>query len=360
MPMQTINHMHNLKRGTGFSLAVVLLLMITSCNENNSFRQDLSGPLRVEGYELKHEFFSVNIRSTGELLPFEEVELRTPVAGYVFEIFFEEGQAVKKGDLLLEIDNRTWTARKKGLEARLISAKSEFDRQKQLLKIDGVSQQDVEQSEAEVDNIAAQIEELDVMIDLSHIRAPFDGRLGMRNFSPGAYLSQGEVVTHLVQNDQLKIDFSVPAKYAGLINIGQDVTVISSANGDTALAQLYAVEPMINTVSRSLQARALLKKHNTGFLPGDFVQIILGVERYEDALLVPARAVIPELNAQVVYVYADGKAERRKITAGTRTRDRVQVLSGLSEGDIVITTGLMEVSDGDNLTLKEMNAEDIK
>jgi membrane fusion protein, multidrug efflux system len=358
--MQNKQHFKKLKKGSVFSLALVMLLVVTSCSQNNSFKQDLSATLRVEGYVLKPEYFSVNIRSTGELLPFEEVELRTPVAGNVFEIFFEEGQIVNKGDLLVEIDNRTWTARKKGLEARLISAKSELDRQKQLLEIDGVSQQDVEQSEAEVNNITAQIEELDVMIDLAHLRAPFDGRLGMRNFSPGAYLSQGAVVTHLVQNDQLKIDFSVPAKYAGFINIGQDVKVISSTTGDTAVAQLYAVEPMINTVSRSLHARALINKQTAGFLPGDFTQVILRVEEHEDALLVPAEAVIPELNAQVVYVYSDGKAERRKITAGTRTRDRLQVLSGLSEGDIVITTGLMEISDGDQVTLKEMNAEDVK
>jgi membrane fusion protein, multidrug efflux system len=357
--MQKKRQFQKLKKGSVFSLVLVLLLF-ASCSQNNGIRQDKSGTLRVEGYKLKPEYFSVNIRSTGELLPFEEVELQTPVAGNVFEIFFEEGQIVKKGDLLVEIDNRTWTARKKGLEARLISARSELDRQNQLLEIDGVSRQDVEQSEAEVNNLQAQIEELDVMIDLAHIRAPFDGRLGMRNFSPGAYLSQGAVITHLVQNDQLKIDFSVPAKYAGLINIGQDVTVISSATGDTVEAQLYVVEPMINNVSRSLQARALISKQAAGFLPGDFTQIILGVEEYEDALLVPAEAVIPELNAQVVYVYSDGKAERRKVTAGTRTRDRLQVLSGLSEGDIIITTGLMEVSDGDKVTLKEMNAEDVK
>jgi membrane fusion protein, multidrug efflux system len=358
--MNTFRHVLDSIKIKVFLLTLILLIIVTSCRQNKDSGQRQASTVKVEGYVVEPEFYTVSIRTTGELLSYEEVELKTPVSGNVLNIYFREGQYVNKGDLLVEIDNRSWTARKIGLKARLTSAQSELTRKKELLKMEGVSQEDMEQSQAEVSNLKAQIEELDVMIDLAHIRAPFSGLLGMRDFSPGAFLSQGEIITRLVQNDKIKVNFSIPSRYAARAEKHQEVTIISSATGDSAIAVIYAVDPIITPSSRTLNIRALLDNKTKGFMPGDFAQIIFEVEQYDDALLVPAESVIPELNRQVVYLAKNGRAVRQEVETGSRTHNRVQILKGLSPGDIVLTTGLMTLQDGDQVEISTPKTKESK
>lgn len=342
----------------GMLITAVFFLIFTSCSNSGSTADERNAsPMQVEGYQVKTEKFTINVRATGELLPYEEVELKTPVSGNVMRILFKEGQYVRGGDLLVEIDSRSWRARKSGLEARLAASAGELVRLRRLLEIDGVSLESVEQAEAEVGNLESQIEEMKVMIDLAHIRAPFSGRLGMRNFSTGAYLSQGETITRLVQSDKLKVNFGIPARYAKHAVTGRDVTLISSSTGDTAIAQIYAIDPLIRQSSRNIIARASLDNKADKFLPGDFVQVFLAVEENNKSVLIPAEAIIPELNMQVVYVADNGKARRQVVETGTRTSNRVQVIKGLTPGDIVITTGLMTIRDGADVVVKDKKAE---
>jgi len=186
------------------------------------------------------------------------------------------------------------------------------------------------------------------------VRAPFDGRLGIRNVSPGAFLSQGETITRLVQTNRLRVQFSVPARHAFLIAGNTDINLTASSGGHQGTARIYATEPVISATARSLLVRAELDNSNQQFFPGDFVQVLLGVDRNEEALLIPAEAVINELNSQIVFLARNGQAQRQTIEAGARSRDRVQVLGGLAPGDTVIITGLMEVREGIHLTVREL------
>jgi membrane fusion protein, multidrug efflux system len=339
------------------AVALFLIVLQISCGISGENGKRDTGPMKVEGYTVNPEVFTETIRATGELLPNEEVELKAPVSGNVLRIHFREGQEVQQGALLVEIDSRIWVARKRGLEGKLAATESDLERRLALLKIDGVSVEDVEQLKAETTGLKAQIEELEVMIDLAHIRAPFSGRVGMRNFSTGAYLSQGEAITRIVHTNKLKINFTIPARYSRAVGKEMQVTMISTATGDTTKATVYAIDPMISSTTRSLPIRAIFDNSAAGLIPGDFVQIILETDQNGDALLVPAEAVIPELNSQVVYVARDGKAVRTAVKTGARTRDRVQVTHGLAPGDVVITTGLMVLRDGDPIELTIRNRE---
>lgn len=331
-------------------IIALFLIFSFSCSRQETSQQTRQA-LNVEGYRVVPEAFTISIGATGELLPWEDVEIKTPVAGNVVGIYFDEGEKVSEGDMLVAIDSRTWQARRQGLQARLITAKSELERRRELFRIDGASQEDIEQSETEVSSLEAQIEELEVMIDLAQVRAPFSGSLGMRDFSPGAYLSQGETVTRLVKTDLLKLDFNIPARYATLAGKGNAVTLVSASSGDSATAKIYAIDPAVNPASRSLQIRAELNNPNGRFFPGDFVQITFEVAQLSDALLVPAESVVMELNRQVVFIAKDGVAHRCEVETGARTREKVQIVRGLKEGDIVLTTGLMEISDGDEINV---------
>jgi membrane fusion protein, multidrug efflux system len=338
-------------------LPLLMILLLASCNDGDSGGQEQERRLSADGYKVSPEPFTVTIRATGDLLSFEEVELRTPVSGNVLSIHFREGQHVSRGTLLAEIDNRTWKAQKRGLEARLQSVQSELERKRGLLEIEGVSLEEVERSEAEASELEARIEELEVMIDLSQVRAPFAGRLGMRDFSPGAFLSQGDVITRLVQTDRIRVHFSIPARYSALAREGQDVQVIASANGDTAVARVYAIDPSINPATRNRQLRAELPNPDGRFVAGDFVQVVFETDRDEDALLVPAESIIAQMGSQVVYKVENGSARRQEVEIGSRTRDRVHVLSGLQAGDTVLVTGLMEVRDGAPVEIRELKQE---
>jgi len=332
---------------------------IYSCGSGNAGGGNSQGPRTVnaEGFKAETEPYTIQIRATGELISYEEVELRTPVAGNVLSIHFEEGQYVRKGTLLVKIDSRTWEAQKKGLEAQLLSAENELSRKKQLLQIEGTSQEDVDHSEARVSSLKAQIEELAVRIDLAHVKAPFSGRLGMRNFSLGAYLSQGDMITRVVQTHKLKINFDIPARYASVARERLDVNVISSSAGDTTLARIYVVDPVINPNSRSLRLRGILENDKGRFIPGDFVQVLMDIEQNDNAILIPAEAIIADLNTQVVYLLRNGKAERHEVEIGTRTSGRVHILDGIVAGDTVLITGLMDIRDGSNINLMRLNQE---
>ena len=344
------------------SVYLLLILFLSaglySCGSGSAgSQQQDSRVVPAEGYKAETEPYTISINATGELLPWEEVELRTPIAGNVLGISFEEGQFVQKGALLVRIDSRTWEAQKQGLEAQLVSSENELKRNRQLLEIEGASQENVDQSEAQVNSLKAQIEELAVRIDLAHVRAPFSGQLGMRNFSQGAFLSQGDMITRIVQTNKLKISFDIPARYALLAKEGSDVKVISSSRGDTIMASIYAVDPVINPNSRSLRLRGVIKNDNGTFIPGDFAQVTMEVEQNNNAILVPAESIISELNTQVVYLARNGIAERREVEIGTRTRGRVHILNGISKGDTVLITGLMDVRDGVNIDITRLNQE---
>ncbi len=338
-------------------VAILFSVLLASCNNQNDQRNQGSAPLSVEGYVAYAEPFKETIRSTGDILPWEKVEIRTPVAGNVQSISFEEGSYIREGSLLVEIDSRTWKAQKKGMESRLSIARKDLERKKQLRSIEGSSQEEVDQAEALVSELEAQIEELAVRIDLATIRAPFSGRLGMRDFSPGAYLAQGDLVTSLVQDNQLRINFTVPARYATLFEPGIKINIISRSFPDTVTAQVYTSDPVIHQNTRTMQVRAKTDNSNGALIPGDFATVITKAQINDNAILLPAETIIPELNSQVVYKVHQGKASKTTIETGTRTANRVHVLSGISVGDTIITTGLMEIRDGREIRVTSVNKE---
>lgn len=332
-------------------------ILAVSCSSDKDSTQQGSRETIAEGYRIETEPFTLTIRSTGNLMAYESVEIRTPVAGNVQQIHFNEGDYVQEGTLLVEIDSRTWQAQKKGLEAQLTSAVNELERKRRLLEIEGASQESVDQSKATVSDLEARIEELEVQIDLATIRAPFSGTLGVRDFSPGAYLSQGEMITMLVQNQQLKINFDIPARHASLASKGMEVMVISSSTADTTFAEVYALDPVINANTRNLRLRGVLENEDQKFIPGDFANVIIDVEQNEDAILIPTESVISELNAQIVYLVSEGKAQRREVEIGASTRGRVNILDGLQEGDTIMLTGLMGIRDGSEVQIDTLNQE---
>ncbi|MBN1340262.1 MAG: efflux RND transporter periplasmic adaptor subunit [Bacteroidales bacterium] len=312
--------------------------------------------LQVKAMVLTPQYFESRLIVNANLLPYEEAELKAPVAGNVLSISFEEGQRVIRGQALVHIDDRVWKARLKGLQAQLSIASSDLQRGSSLLEVRGVSEETIDKLKARIDELQAQIEELEVSISLAHVTAPFNGRVGMRDFSVGAYLSQGATITSIVQADRLKVDFEVPERYLLNLSAGEKVRMVY--HSDTLTATVYAVDPKVDPGSRTIRVRCVMPNPNEKFLPGIFVEVIIPIRINPEALVVPSSAIIPALNTQTVYLYRQGRAYRTEVELGDRTDVLVEVLNGLSPGDTVITTGLMEVRDQGQVQITGMATND--
>src|SRR5690606_22813102 len=193
----------------------------------------------------------------------------------------------------------------------------------------------------------ADIKLVEAQLTKTVIRAPFNGMLGLRQISEGSVIGTGDVITSVVNIDPIKIEFSIPERYANQVTVGSPVFFSNESSGQEVKGQVYAFEPQIDLATRTLKLRAQSANKGSKFLPGMFVKIRFILEVTENALMVPAESVIPELSGYKVFVVGEGgKAEQRTVEIGTRTDTQVQVLSGLNEGDLVLTTGVMQVRQG--------------
>ena len=308
--------------------------------------------LQVKALVLTPRYFQDRFIVNANVLPFEETDLRAPVSGNVLSIHFREGEKVTRGQPLVHIDDRIWKARLKGLKAQLEIAKSDSARNEALIDVQGVSQETVDKSNAQIKELQAQIEEMEVNISLANVKAPFSGRVGMRDFSVGAYLSQGATITTLVQSDRLKVDFEVPGHYLGHIRTGETVALVYQA--DTLEARVYAIDPLIDMNSRTIRVRCVMDNPGEKYMPGIFVEVIIPINSDDKAIVVPTAAIIPALNIQTVYVYHNGRGFRKEVELGPRTDQEVQVLQGLNPGDTIIMTGLLEIKDNMPVTIDKI------
>jgi len=327
--------------------------LFASCSEKKVKSNEAnSNEFLVDAVKVVPQNFETILKVTANILPYERVELKAPVSGTVLSIDFNEGQFVNKGQLIVRIDDRTWIAQEKGLKAQLLSATADLKRKEELLTMEGASQQDVDQAQASVDDLAAQIEELNVNISLANVKAPFDGKLGMRDFSLGSYLNQGQVITTLSQSRKLKVDFNFSSQYRKQVEKGKEVKVISG--GDTVPSVIYAVNPLASNTSRTMQIRSVIENNSKNLIPGDFAEVLVPIQVDKKAIIVPSDCIVPELNAQTVFVFHNGKALRKTVELGARTDAMVQILNGVSTGDTVLTTGLMRVKNNFPVKIKEI------
>lgn len=286
------------------------------------------------------------LSATGGLHPWESIQLRTERPGIVREIAFVEGGKVRKGDLLVKIDDSELRAQLQRAEAELALAASSEKRQRDLLTKRGISSAEYEESLANLGIARANVELIRAQLAKTEIRAPFDGVAGLRNISPGAYLTPDTVIASFQDNRSLRLDFSVPERYLAYIKPGQKVEFEIAGRVGKHEAEIYAIEPTVEEQTRSLIVRAHVDNSDGQLVPGAFADVRVILEEIENALLIPPQALIPGLKQQSVYLYKDGVAEHRVVETGLRTNDAIQITHGLSPGEEVITTGILQLRPG--------------
>ena len=315
-------------------------------DSGKSFRNQV---LSVNAKILSYQSLTDKLITIGSTLPDEEVDLSFETSGKIVAIYFTEGTHVKKGDLLAKINDRPLQAELKKLEAQIPLAKDRVYRQRTLLEKDAVSQEAYEQVQTELEKLMADIDLVKANIDQTELRAPFDGIIGLRKVSEGAYItSSSSVVANLTKISPLKVEFSVPEKYASEMKEGNLVVFKMEKNGvqQEFKAKVYATESKIAADTRSLTVRALYPNTREEFLPGRYASVEVTRHEIENALAIPSESVIPEMGKDIVYLYKGGVAEPREITIGLRTEDQVQALQGLQLGDTLLVSGVMQLRTG--------------
>lgn len=306
-----------------------------------------SQELQVNAVKLKLESLTNQLQVTGTILPNESVQLRSEISGLVERIAFKEGQYVTKGTPLVYLNDDQLQAQYQKLQFTQKLFESQENRQKQLLAREAISQEEYDIVLNQFNTTLSDIKLVEAQLTKTVIRAPFNGTLGLRMISEGSVIGTADVIASFVNIDPIKVEFSIPERYASDVKVGSSVYFNNESSIPEAEGKVFAFEPQIDPATRTLKLRAQSSNREGRFLPGMFVRIRYVLSTLESALMVPAESVIPELTGYKVFVInAEGKVEERIIEIGTRTDSDVQVLKGLSEGDLVLTTGVMQARQG--------------
>ena len=336
-------------RNYSFSLALVTLVAAcgakskkeTATKPGAGNRQQMV--MSVDGYIVKSQPFAENIEVPGSIIANETTEIHPEVSGRIVQLNIAEGRYVSKGALLAKLYDADLQAQLKKLQVQLQIAKTNEERSAQLLKIQGISKADYDASLLNVNNINADIDIIRTDISRTVIRAPFSGKLGLRNISPGAYVTPATIIAVINQTGQLKLDFTIPEKYTGRIKIGQVVNFSFENSDKKYTAKITATESSVAENTRSLKVRSLIQTKDDKLLPGAFAKVQLSFEPDPNTIMIPTQAVIPQARVKKVIVYNNGVAQFRDVTTGVRDSARIQIMDGLKAGDTVVLTGLLSI-----------------
>jgi membrane fusion protein, multidrug efflux system len=298
-------------------------------------------PSKVTAFITSSGTLDNQLFSSGTVRANEEVMLMPEVPGKLIQINFKEGSNVSKGTLLAKIADSDLQAQLSKLNIQLKLAKEKEERLKSLFGIKGVSQEEFDAAANLVKTINADIEFIKAQIAKTEIRAPFDGIIGLRQVSEGSFVNNSTIIASMQQPQLLKIDFTVPEKYASIVVPGNIIKFTVDNINQTFTAKVDAIEPKIDEQTRNITIRAIYNNESRKIYPGAFARIELTANKKQDAILIPTEAITPELKGKKVFVNRSGKAIPVKVKTGVRDDVRIEITEGLKVGDTVITTGIM-------------------
>jgi membrane fusion protein (multidrug efflux system) len=290
--------------------------------------------------------FVEHLVATGSVLAEEAVELTSEIAGKVVALGFEEGSRVSKGDILVKLDDSELRAELARSLSQAELAELQAERQKELLAVRSSSQEAYDVALNEVRVIEAQTALIRARLAKTEIRAPFDGLVGLRSVSVGAYLSPGSRIASVQDITTVKIEFSVAERHMDRLATGNEVKVTVAGSAEPFTGTVYAIEPRIDPTTRTIRLRARAENPGGRIFPGAFATVDLALREIPDAIFVPSAALIPGLNRQTVFVNDAGKAQTRVVETGLRLDRDVQVTKGLNNGDELITSGQLQLRPG--------------
>ena len=289
---------------------------------------------------------AVEIEAVGTARAREAVDITSKSANTVTTVRFTEGQQVRSGEVLVELDGAQARADLVAARAALKESESTFKRSRDLFARQALSESQLEQIEATLIANRARVAAAEARVADTVIRAPFSGKVGLRRVSVGSLVSPGTVITTLDDSSVIKLDFDVPETFVSVVETGLSVAATSIAYpGETFEGQVSSVDSRVDPVSRSVTVRAEIPNGKGLLKPGMFMSVRVSREP-TPALVVPESAIVPERGSVFVFVVGEGRAERREVTIGRREPGRVELVAGVEAGERVVVQGTQKVRDG--------------
>lgn len=298
---------------------------------------------------------SETIEVPGSLVADQATEIHPEVSGRITGLYVKEGANVGKGALLAKLYDGDLQAQLRKLQVQLKIAQTTEDRYQQLVQIGGISKQDYDLTSLQVSNLRADLDIIRTSIQKTEVRAPFSGKLGLKEVSMGAYVTPASIITSIQKTAGLRIDFNVPEKYTSNIKRGQIVNFTIEGSDRPYTATIMATESGIAEETRSLTVRAVIKGDATGLIPGGFAKVRLAFEPNTAALRVPTQAVVPQARGKKVYLYQGGVAKFVDVETGVRDSSLIQITEGIKKGDTVIITGLLGLKPDAKVTVGKVD-----
>jgi membrane fusion protein (multidrug efflux system) len=336
----------------GIVLIVVFLLALPKLNlfkgkkEAAAAGTPRSTKLPVEVMVLQTSQLENKLVVTGSVLPNESLELRSETSGKITGLYFKEGNTVKRGDLLLQINDEEIAAElEKERYNRKLNEDNEF-RQRKLLEKDAISQEEYDNALNRLNTTLADIKLLTAQLEKTKVKAPFNGTIGLRYVSEGSYITPSSTIATLYSITPAKIEFAIPGRYSTQVSTEKKILFTIENDLTVFEGKVYAIEPRIDPATRTLLIRAQSDNKSGKLLPGQFVKVELILNTVNNAILVPTEAVIPEQGGKKVFVLENNKAKEVRVQTGIRTNTELEVVSGLNANDTLITTGILQLRPG--------------
>lgn len=334
----------------GLILIIGLLVGNRIYENNKKDAANLNRPrgtnTRVFGVIAKGTEFSDFLSLNGSIEANEIVDIRSEIPGIVEKLNFTEGTYVNKGDLLLKINDSELRAQLSQAQTRSALASENERRAKLLLEKEAISQEEYDIVSADYRTAKAQIELIEAQLRKTTVVAPFSGKVGLRHISPGSYITSSDIVAQLVNLNRVKVQFAIPEKYSSMVKEGLMIKFAVDGVNREFVAEIYAIEPLIDPASRTLTVRAITDNVDNLLLPGAFANISFPLETLNDALLIPAEAIIPIQNGKMVFLKKNGEAMEVIVESGARLDSTILITKGISIGDTVLTSGVMSLRNG--------------
>jgi membrane fusion protein (multidrug efflux system) len=300
-------------------------------------------PVRMQ--VIQSEKVGDKVLTVGTILSNEEVEIRSEISGKVEKIYFTEGGRVNKGEALLKINDAELQAQLARAQYRQAIAEQEAERKRQLFEKKLASQEEYDIAINQLNIAKAEAQLIQAQIGKTEICAPFEGVIGLRYVSEGSYISPATRITTLQDFNPVKVDFTIPEKYARAVKKGDKITFNVEGVSRRFTGNVYAIEAKIDPATRTLHLRALSPNPDGALIPGAFANVEVVLQEKEK-LMVPSYALIPELKGHRVFLYKNGTAESQSVEIGTRNDEFVEITHGVQPGDTLITSGILQLRPG--------------